>query len=134
MGQSVAGAILSLDAQYGDDASSVMPASFTIRLYDGDPRDTGVELDSGTDSPGYAALSGVTNNSTNFPAADVDGTKTTPQFTVCTASGTWDAAPAYAALCDGTDVLRVIPLDSGPVPVAADDVNVTLTLVGEAGL
>lgn len=134
MGQSVDGAILSLDAQYGDDAAAIMPASFTIRLYDGDPRDTGEELDSGTDSPGYAALTGVTNNSTNFPAADVDGTKTTAQFTVCTATGTWDAAPAYAALCDGTTVLRVVPLGSGPVPVDTDDVNVTLVLVGEAGL
>lgn len=134
MGLSVDGAILSLDAMYGDDASSVMPGSFTIRLYDGDPRDTGTELDSGTDSPGYAALSGVTNNSTNFPAADVDGTKTTAEFTVCTATGTWDAAPAYAAICDGSTVLEVVALDAGPVPVNTDDVNVTLTLVGEAGL
>lgn len=119
-----AGAILSFDAFYGDDHGPNVPASFTIRLYDVDD----VELDNATNAPGYAALSGVTNNSTNFPPADVDGSKTSAEITVCTATGTWDAAPAWVGVCDGATRLERVPYSSGGVPVAGKPVTVTLEL------
>lgn len=126
MGLSVDAASLSLDAFYGDDAAAIMPASFTVRLYIGDPRDTGVEL-TDTDSPGYVALTGVTNNTTNFPNA-TSGEKTTATFSVCTADDVWDAAPTWAALCDGTDVLEAVELTDSEIPTAGAVVTVQFVL------
>lgn len=127
MGVSVILANISLDASWGDGAVAAMPASPVLRFYDADPRVDGVELDT-TNYPGYAGLA-VTNNTANFPDA-VAGEKVTAQFTVCTATGTWAAAPAWAALCDGTDVLEAVEVvtDDASIPRNGGAVLATLYL------
>lgn len=114
-----------LDLSYGNGRGASMPASVTVRLYAGDPLAGGVEL-TDTDSPGYAELV-VTNNSTNFPNA-ASGAKTTPYFTVCTATDVWDAAPTHAALCDDTTLLDVVALADSSIPTSGGAVTVSFVL------
>jgi hypothetical protein len=58
------------DARYGDGRASNQPATWVIRLYDGDPEGDGNELDN---EGGYAAVT-VNNDSATWPDA-VGGVK-----------------------------------------------------------
>lgn len=126
MALSTEGAIRSLDAAYGSTHHADWPATLTLRLYDGNPLDGGVELDV-TDYPGYASAA-VTNNGTNFPAASVDGVKSSALVTACTATGDWLDAPKYAGLCDGADLLEVVEqsIDGVEIPTTGGAVQVAL--------
>lgn len=72
-----------LDNDYGSSHGTLAPDSFTVHLYDGDPRDTGEEIV----GDGYSAKT-VTNNSTVFPAAS-EGKKTSAYISFGTADGDW---------------------------------------------
>lgn len=126
MALSTEGAIRSLDASYGASHHADWPASLTLRLYDGNPLDDGAEL-LDADYPGYASVA-VTNNGTNFPAASVDGVKSSATITVCTATDDWLDSPKYAGLCDGSDLLEVVEqsIDSAEIPRAGGAVKVAL--------
>lgn len=75
-----------LDACYGSGHAASWPSSFTVHLYDEDPREDGEEIV----GDGYAAVT-VTNNSTNFPAA-ASGVKTSVPIDFGTADGDWPTA------------------------------------------
>lgn len=76
----------SLDANYGDDHGTDWPDTFTVHLYDGDPRDDGVEI-SGTD---YAAVT-INNDSTRWPDA-TGGKKVSTLVNFGTAGSDWPTA------------------------------------------
>lgn len=89
-----------LDAMLGDNAASTMPASFELALWDGDPRGGGnVELPS---TGGYARVTGIANDSTNFPDA-VDGAKTCLVQSFGTSSGSWPNVGTFFVLIDAAD-------------------------------
>jgi hypothetical protein len=89
-----------LDALLGDNAASTMPTSFELALWDGDPRDThNHELPS---TGGYARVTGITNNSTNFPYA-VDGAKTCAVQSLSASTGAYGAIGTYFVLFDSAD-------------------------------
>lgn len=124
-GFSIAGGGNALDCKFGDDASSAAPASYTLRLYTDDPDNGGVELDT-TDYPGYGAVN-ATNNSTNFPDSDVDGSKTCATQNCGPATGDWVAAPKFWAWCSGTSttIHYSARLSNNDIPLDTEDVNVT---------
>lgn len=112
-----------LDACYGDGHSDAWPSSVTIRLFDGDPRDGGVELD---EVGGYEGVI-VDNDDTTFPPAEA-GSKTTPLIDFGTSTDAWSAPATWAVIeADGT-LLEAVEFDA-PVDVAEAGVSVQVQLV-----
>lgn len=106
---SVEGANRALDARWGSAHAAGFPSTVTVRMWNGDPLESGVELDS-TNYPGYASFT-VTNNDTNFPDAS-GGSKTTAELAGGTATGDWDDAPTHFTLADGSTILEVIEVQN----------------------
>lgn len=127
-GFSIAGGGNALDCKFGDDAASIAPVSYTLRLYNGDPDDTGLELNDASisaDYPGYGAVL-ATNNSTNFPDSDVDGSKTCLTQNCGPATGDWADSPKYWAWCSGSTTTRhyTARLTNSDVPLDTEDVDI----------
>lgn len=96
----VAAQSAALDALLGDGAAAGVPTAFELALFDGDPRDThSLELPS---TGGYARVTGITNDSTNFPDA-VDGAKSSAVFSFAASSGAWAATGTWFVLYDAAD-------------------------------
>lgn len=111
---------MALDACYGDNRSTVWPASLQLALYAGDPTSGGSELSS---TGGYARVV-VANTTTNFPAASA-GVKTngvTVSFAASTAA--FSAGFNYWAFLDGSSNL----LDSGQVTDPNTNSPITITV------
>lgn len=104
----------SLDACYGDNASSVWPSTVYLRLYNTNPTLGGTELSGG----GYAAVA-VTNNSDNWPDASAGQKMNGETFSFPTSTGAWSAAATYFWLTDSDFNL----LDGGPLSVAVQVVD-----------
>jgi hypothetical protein len=111
-----------LAACYGDGHAANWPASFSLSLFDGDPRSGGVELAA---SGGYAAVA-VANNSTNFPAP-VSGEIVTPSFSFPTSTGAWSGEATWWVLRDGATLLEGGELDD-PVDVTTSGTTVQVSL------
>jgi len=114
MAKTLTAAIAALKTQYGDAHAAVWPSTWQTRLYQGDPRDGGVELDT-TNYPGYAAGT-VGNTSANFPDPDgTSGVMTSAVLTFATPTGDWDDVPSHVGLCDPTGgvLLEVFAVDFG---------------------
>lgn len=124
-GFSVSGSADALDWTFGDNAAAAAPSSYTLRLYDA----SGVELDAGTDYPGYTPAT-LTNNSTNFPDADVDGVKTCPAVSLGAATGDWVDQPKSWGLCDGTGttIRYSARISDGGLTVDGEDVTLVMTM------
>lgn len=114
---------VALDACYGDNHSTTWPDSVTIRLFDGDPRDGGVELDA---VGGYEGLT-VTNDDTTFPPADA-GAKTTPLLDFGTSTDAWSASATWAVIEADSILIEAFQFDT-PVTVAEAGVSVQVQLV-----
>lgn len=117
-----AGENAALAACYGDGRAAGWPASFSLSLYDDDPRAGGVEL---ATTGGYAAVA-VTNNSTNFPAP-ASGQIDTPQFTFPTSTGAWSTVARWWVLRSGATLYDGGELDE-PVTVNASGVTVRVAV------
>lgn len=111
---------MALDACYGDNKSSLWPASIQVCLYNGDPTAGGAEL---TNAGGYAPAV-VANTTANFPnaAAGVKTSGTTTQFSPST--GAFSSGFNYWAFKDGSGNL----LDSGQVTDPTTNAPVTITV------
>lgn len=83
----------SLDNDYGSTKGPNAPANHELVMYDGDPRDGGVELND-TDCPGYERVT-VANDS-GWPAA-VDGRKTRT-ITMPVPTDAWDQTATHWGL------------------------------------
>lgn len=128
-GFSIAGGGNALDCKFGASASSAAPTSYTLRLYTDDPDNGGVELSDvsvAADYPGYSSVN-ATNNGTNFPASDVDGSKTCLTQNCGPATGDWAAAPRFWAWCSGTTttIHYSARISNTDIPLDTEDVNVT---------
>lgn len=88
-----------LDGMLGSGKASGMPATFELALFNGDPRGTGVELSS---TGGYARVTGITNNSTNFPNAS-GGSKTGALQTFATSTAAWSDTAVWFVFYDAAD-------------------------------
>lgn len=76
-----------LDSMLGDNAGGVMPSSFEVALFTGDPASGGTELLS---SGGYARAT-VANDSASFPDAS-GGQKVSAAISFSPPSGAWVGA------------------------------------------
>ena len=74
----------SLDLYYGATKGAIASPSHELAFFAGDPRTTGVELDS---AGGYARVL-ILNNGTNWPAA-AGGAKTSAEQTFPTSTAAW---------------------------------------------
>lgn len=123
----------SLDADYGAGHGAHAPASHTLHLFAGDPKVSGVELD--TAVGGYAVPT-ITNDATGWPAAAADQQKTAAEATFATSTAAFSDVATHWALkgADGNW------WDSGPLPEAVDVdtagvvVHVTPTVFYAVGL
>lgn len=114
---SIVASNISLDACYGDAASSVWPSTLWLHLFVSDPTAGGAEL---TSAGGYAPIS-IANNSTNWPDAS-GGQKTNGAlFAYPASTGPWSGPADFWWLSDAPAAL--------PAPGAP-----TVTGVGAAGV
>lgn len=107
---------IALRACYGDSRSSLWPATVYLRLYLGDPADSGVEISGG----GYAAVA-VANTDANMNVPTT-GLLEPDVFTFPTSTGAWSAVPDHWAFTDGSGTV----LDTG---VVSDNPGVTTASV-----
>lgn len=85
-----------LACMFGDAHSTSAPATWSVKLYDGDPLTTGVELDA---VGGYAALA-VANTTANWPAPS-SGAIISAAFDFGTSSAAWSDTATHVVVADG---------------------------------
>lgn len=107
-----------LDALYGDAHASTFPSSLRVRLYIGDPADTGVEPAAG----GYAAVT-VANTTANFPAASGRQKENGTDIVWPTSSGDWGGVCTHWALTDAAGDICASKALPEPIDVNAAGVT-----------
>lgn len=104
-------------AWFGSSRAAGMPSSWTVNLYDGDPRDTGVVLPS---TGGYSSLS-VANTDANFPES---GGVVTCTLSWPASSAAWGADGRWVVFSNGATPWVAVPLVE-PIIVAQAGVVVS---------
>lgn len=89
-----------LDACYGTDRGASWPSSLRVRLYIGDPLDSGVEVAAG----GYVAVT-YANTTTNWPAASGRQKENGTAIVWPTSTGDWGGVVTHWALTDPAGVV-----------------------------
>lgn len=110
-----------LDACYGGDHAIMWPAAFTVRLYDDDPRNGGLELPA---DGGYAAII-VDNDDILFPPAD-GGEKVAGPFDFGTSTDAWGGVGLWVAFEDSGVIYDAVDI---PDPVVVDAADQSVLVV-----
>ena len=124
---STAAGNIDLNAWYGAGAT-LAAATLKIALYDGDPRNGGVEVTSPTTLPRAT----VNNNATTWPSAASGGSKTSAQVTLGPSVAAMTGIGRWWAIHDGTsDAMIDCGLCATPVDfvvTAGYSVRLTMTV------
>lgn len=108
-----------LDLYYGANKGAIASASHQLALFAGDPRTTGVEMD----SVGAYARVTILNNGTNWPAASA-GAKTCAEQTFPTSTAAWTVG-GFAAAATHWQLFAVDTGEAGDCGPLDGDVLVT---------
>lgn len=108
-----------IKAWFGSSRGSTMPSSWTVDLFDADPRNGGVVLSGG----GYSSLT-VANNDTNFPESSG---VVTVSLSWTASSGAWSAFGQWVVFSSGGVQYFAVPL-AEPIVVASTGVTVAVSV------
>ena len=119
-----------LDACYGDDASSVWPATVYLAFFHGDPTSGGTEL-TGTSGVSRIALA---NTNTNFAPASGGTKANASQWSSTVSSGAWANTADHWALFDASssgnmfDTGQIVDSGGSPTTLTVGSANVIVII------